>query len=135
MLNPCAELLVAYIEAKGLTATSGLTSGGDSVVEFPYKGKATKMIFVGDKGEYLSLYLIYENVPEDKLADVIFVCNELNSQYKWVKFYVDDRNNIILQDDAILTVENAAEEAFELLIRMIQISEEAKLKIMKAIYA
>ena len=135
MLNTCAELFKSFIEAKGLACSAGVDNDGDSIIEFPFKGKATKLFFTGDNGTYLSLYLVYEKVPDEKLADVIFVCNELNNQYKWVTFYVDRDNDIILHDDAILSVENAADEAFELLARMIQISEEAKAKIMRAIYA
>lgn len=135
MLNTCAELFTAFLEAKQLAFEAGTDSDGDSLVEFPYKGKTTRMFFCDDDGKYLSLYLIYEQVPEEKIADVIFACNELNSKFKWIKFYVDSRNNVVLQDDAILSVESAADEAFELLVRMIQISDDVKNTIMKAIYA
>ncbi len=135
MLNTCAELFTNSLDAKDLGYQAGTDSDGDSVVEFPYKGKTTKLFFTGDNGTYLSLYLVFESVPEEKLADVIFVCNELNNQYKWITFYVDKQNNVVLHDDAIITIENAADEAFELLVRMIQIAEDAKQPIMKAIYA
>lgn len=135
MLNTCAELFERFLKEQNLSCNSGTDSDGDSVIEFPYQGKVAKIFFTGDNGTYLSTYLVYEKVPEEKLADVIFVCNELNCQYKWVTFYVDKDNDIILHDDAILSVENAAEEAFELLLRMIKISDDVKPKIMRAIYA
>ena len=93
------------------------------------------MFFCGDDGGYFSLYLVYEHVPEEKLADVIFLCNELNAQYKWITFYVDKDGDVVLHDDAILTASNAAEEAFELLVRTLKIGEDVKPAIMKAIYA
>ena len=135
MLNTCAQAFVDLLESKGLNFQSGTASDGDSIVDFPYQGKVTKMIFSGENGCYLSNYLVFERVPDDKLADVIFVCNDLNCQYKWITFYVDKDNDVVLHDDAILSAENASEEAFELLIRMVQIGEEAKPMIMKAIYA
>lgn len=135
MLNPCAELFATLLKDKNLNFRTGTTDSGASVVEFPYNGKITKMFFGGENGEYLSMYLVYENVPEEKVADVIFACNDLNTEYKWVTFYVDKDNDIILHDDAILSTENAAEEAFELLIRMTQLAEKAKQPLMHAIYA
>ena len=135
MLNTCAELLVNNLKEKNLNFQSGTDKDGDSVVEFPYQGKVTKMFFSGDDGKYLSMYMVYEHVPEDKLADVIFACNELNCQYKWVTFYVDKDNDVVLHDDALLSVDSASEEAFELLVRLVKIGEDIKPVIMKAIYA
>lgn len=135
MLNTCAELLVNNLKEKNLNFQSGTDKDGDSVVEFPYQGKVTKLFFSGDDGKYLSMYMVYEHVPEEKLADVIFACNELNCQYKWVTFYVDRDGDVILHDDALLSVGNADEEAFELLVRLVKIGEDIKPVIMKAIYA
>lgn len=135
MLNTCAELFVENLKSKNLNFECGTTKSGDSVVEFPYSGKVAKMFFGGNDGGYLSIYVVYERVPEDKLSDVIFACNELNCRYKWVTFYVDSDNDVVLHDDAILSVSNAADEAFELLVRILKIGDEIKPDIMRAIYA
>ena len=135
MLNTCAELFKSFIEAKGLACSTGADDDGDSVIEFPYKGKTAKMFFCGDEGHYLSIYVVYEEVPKDKTVDTIIACNALNVQYKWVTFYVDDDNDVVLHLDAILSPATAAEEAFELLVRTLNIGDEAKPIIMKAIYA
>ncbi len=135
MLNVCAELFTRYLTEKGLNFESRIDSDGDSLVEFPYQGKNYRLYFTGENGTYLSLYMIFERVPDNKFADVLFTCNELNCQYKWATFYVDKDNDIVIHDDAILTVENASAEAFELLLRIIKICEDVKPKIMKAIYA
>ena len=134
MLNTCAQRFVDDLKAKKLNFESGTDRDGDSVVEFPYQGKVTKIFFSGSEGRYMSMYLVFEHVPEDKVADVIFACNELNCQYKWVTFYVDKDNDVVLHDDAILTPATAAEEAFELMLRILKIGEEAKPKIMRPIY-
>ncbi len=134
-MKPCAEMFVEFLKSKDMNFQCGTDKDGDSVVEFPYQGKIAKMFFCGEEGEYFSLYLVYERAPAEKLADVIFACNELNNSYKWVTYYVDRDNDVICHDDAILTVENAADEAFELLVRILKIAEEAKPVIMKAIYA
>ena len=130
-----AQLFADYLKEKDFNFETYTFEDGDCLVEFPYKGKATKLIFSGEDGKYLSLYLNFENVPEDKYVDVLIACNELNKQYKWATFYLDDDRDLIIHDDAILSEDSAADEAFELLVRMIRIGDDVKPVIMKAIYA
>ncbi len=130
-----AEMFKEFLDAKELASDVREFESGETIINFPYGKNAVRCIFSSENGEYVSLYLDFEPIPEDKFIDVLIVCNELNSKFKWVKFYVDSDKDLMLEDDAILTNENAAEEVFELLIRMIKISEEAKPIIMKAIYA
>lgn len=105
------------------------------MVEIPFDGNVAKCVFSGDGGKYYSFYLFFEKVPAEKMADVLFVCNDLNAQYKWATFYVHKNGDVIIHDDAILSVENAADEAFELVLRLLDIAKNAKPLIMKAIYA
>jgi len=135
MASTCAQRFTDFLDSKKLKYSSGVDRDGDFVVEFPYSGKITKMFFTGNEGSYLSMYMVYERVPADKVADVIFTCNELNAQYKWVTFYVDKDNDVVLHDDAILSLSNAADEAFELLLRMVKIADDVKPQIMRSIYA
>ena len=134
-MNACAELFIENLRSKNLNFQSGVDKDGDVVVEFPYQGKVAKIFFSGENGGYMSMYLVYERVPEDKLSDAIFACNELNCRYKWITFYVDRDNDVVLHDDAILSVESAADEAFELLVRMMKIGDDVRPILMKAIYA
>ena len=134
-MKPCAENFVTKLKAKNLNYSVADTERGDTIVDFPYQGKVTKCFFSGENGEYFSMYLVYERIPEDKVADLIFLCNELNCEYKWVTYYVDKDNDLVMHDDAIVDVDSADEECFELLVRMLKISEDIKPRIMKAIYA
>ena len=131
----CADLFIDFLKSKNFNFNSFVDNDGDVIVDFPYDGKIAKCIFSGDEGKYLSLYLVYENVPEDRIANMIFACNELNTKYKWITFYVDGDRDLMLHDDAILAPENAADEAFEILLRTINIGKEAKPTIMRALYA
>jgi len=131
----CAEQFIENLKSKNLNYATGESDKGDTIVDFPYQGKVTKCIFSGEEGQYFSMYLVYERIPEEKVADLIFLCNELNAEYKWVTYYVDKDNDLVMHDDAILSADTAAEEAFELLVRMLKISEDIKPRIMKAIYA
>lgn len=131
----CAELFINNLKSKNLNFDVNEFPDGAVLVAFPYQGKVTRCIFNGDGGMYLSLYLVYERVPEEKIADVIFLCNEMNCEYKWATFYVDKDNDLVIHDDAILSVESAAEEAFELLVRIVRIAEDERQRIMKTIYS
>ena len=127
------ELFKELLDSKGLQYSSKIDDDGDGVVSLPYDGKIVRCFFSGDK--FLSIYIVFESVPEDKLADVIFLCNELNSKYKWATFYVDKDGDIVIHDDALLSPGSAADEAFELVIRLLDITKTCKSTIMKCIYA
>ena len=110
-------------------------NGDDVIVNFPYDGKFTNFVFRGPDGCYVSMYTIFESIPAEKVPDMLVVCNQINAKYKWLKFYVDKDNDIMVEDDAIVTPDNAADECFELLARRINILKEVKPIIMRAIYA
>ena len=134
-MKPCTESVIKWLESKNLTVVPSRSDERTDVLDFPWEGRNLKCVFTGDEGEYLSLYYYLESAPEDKIADVLMVCNEMNSTYKWVKFYVDSDNDITLQDDAILNVDNAGDETLELIVRMIDILKDTKPAFMRAIYA
>lgn len=134
-MDLCAQWLKAKPESKNLKFRSGTDDDGDSVIEFLYEGKVAKMFFFGNEGRYLSVYEVFERVPNEKTVDVIFACNDLNVQYKWITFYVDKDNDVVLHLDAILEPSTAADETFELLLRLLKMGDDAKPTIMKAIYA
>lgn len=63
----------------------------------------------------------------------IVCANEQNAKFRWVKFYIDDDMEVTCEADGILTEETAGDEAFELMIRMLNIVDEAYLAFMKAV--
>ncbi|MBQ3264732.1 MAG: YbjN domain-containing protein [Ruminococcus sp.] len=130
-----AELFVEDLKKKGLAYDVHEGDDGDTVVIFPYNGKQTLFIFSGNEGKSVSMYTVYEKVPDSKLTDMYVLCNSLNAKLKWLKFFVDDSNNLVVQDDAILTPETAAEECFELLIVRLKILDEVKGSIMRTIWS
>ena len=133
-MNVCAERFIAKL--KSMNMTFDVVEPGDStLVVFPYKNRKTILEFRGENGDHVQLATLIESAPEDKFVDIVLACNQLNSTYRYVKFSVDSDNDIMARTDAILDVNSADEECFELLGRSIQIIEDAKAPIMKAIYA
>lgn len=129
-----AQLFIEDLESKQLKFDVKEASDGDVIVIFPFDGYSANIIFSGDDGRYVSMYTVFEKVPGDKVSDMYAVCNQLNSSYKWLKFYIDKDNDIMIQDDAIVTPESAADECFELLVRRSQIIKDVKPVIMRALY-
>ena len=129
----CAQAFVDHLTARDLRFNVD-DKGDKVVVTVPFSGHNANCIFSGETGEYLSIYLFFESVPEDKYANVLVACNELNTTYKWVKFYIDSENDIMVQDDGLLAPASAGDEAFELILRMYDILKDAKPILMKAIY-
>ena len=131
----CAEKFINLLKERDFKFSSIVDDDGDVIVDFPYDGKIAKILFCGETGEYASFYLQYESVSAEKRLATIEACNEQNCRFKWVTFYVDKDNDLMLHVDALLSAEDAADEAFEMLVRMINIGKEAKNDLMKAIYA
>jgi len=134
-MKNCFEDFVDYLKAEGYSFNQKIDADGDGVVSIPYDGKTMKCFFSGEDMCYLSIYEVFESIPEDKVAELILLCNSLNCQYKWLTFYVDKDNDLMFHVDARLSCDEAADMAMELVARMAKIGKEAKPKIMKAIYA
>ena len=133
-MNVCAEKFTAMLKARNLTYD--VFDRADSVlVVFPYKNQKTIFDFQGDDGAHVQLATIIDTAPEDKFVDIVLACNQLNSTYRYVKFIVDSDMDIMARTDAILDVNSADEECFELLGRSLKIISDAKAPLMKAIYA
>jgi len=74
-------------------------------------------------------------VPDEKLINVFVILNKLNYDYRWVKYYLDDDNEVTLSGDAILDDDSSGDECFEILVRYVNILDECFPEIMKAIWA
>ena len=134
-MNICAELFVAKMDAVNVHYT--VSEREDKVIiRVPFDGYTTNVVLDNDDdGTHPALRTVLENCPDDKIADVIYVCNQLNMKFRWVKFYVDSDGDVMIEDDAIVSSENAGEELLELVYRTASIIKEAKPSIMRAIYA
>jgi len=74
-------------------------------------------------------------VPEGKAEQAIRVCNELNLNFRWIKFaYDDERKTIQASDDAVIQLESCGEEVFRCCGQLMDIADEAYPLIMKALY-
>lgn len=132
----CAEMYEAKLKSEDLKYTVRPLENDGACISVMFNMVLTNAFFQGDdNGTHVAFRTQFEKVPAEKTADMLVICNALNMRYRWLKFYIDKDNDIMIEDDAILTPETAGEECFELLIRTVKIIDEIKPLIMKTLYA
>lgn len=110
-------------------------------IKYTPKENVVDLLWGGQNAESIHLLMCFD--PEDKplvqvvgvdivsfkeeeqRAAAVIACNELNAQYRWAKFYLNDAGAIIAEADAILTDTDGAEIAVELMYRVVNIIDEA----------
>ena len=97
----------------------------------------TVFVQVGDDGTDLHLEGVdFVKIPSGKDDIAIEVCNQLNNQFRWIKFVWDDKNECVnARADGVINDETCGEIGYELLYRMIKIVEDSYATFMKAIWA
>ena len=63
------------------------------------------------------------------------VCNALNLQYRWVKFFLDKDYDVVATLDAVLDIDSADDECLSLMNRFINIVDGAYPSLAKARWA
>ena len=128
-----AQVFVEVLKSKNLHYTVDDLDNGDTIVRVPFE-KTISFRFESDN-EHLALRTVFERIPDDKIADLLVVCNALNTEWRWFKFFIDGDKDLMIADDAVVSPETAGQEAFELLARVVNVMNEVKPTIMRAIYA
>ena len=100
------------------------------------KGNIEITIFFDDNDRTVAIRTFeYCSFPAEKKAAMYEVCSKLNNEFRWIKFYVDERDNTItLADDAIVQLDTCGEEIWEIMVRLSDIADDAYPTIMKAIW-
>ncbi len=139
MANAGAQMFMGLLEAKGLHGR--MEDGEDeTVVRCGWKLENTDLSLVfsfDNDGSYLSIYgYDFIKVKPDLYDKIVWVVNECNSTYRFVKFILNkERGEIMLKIDAVVQLDSIAEEAFELMVRSGQIVDDAYPEFMKAMWA
>lgn len=71
---------------------------------------------------------------DDAFATGLLICNKMNTEYRWVRFYLDSDRDVVVDADAILSVGTVGEECAELMLRLIDIADKAYPEFMKALW-
>ena len=128
MDNAAGKLFCAKLESKNLNYK--VMEKDYSVIRVGFSLDNTDCdtyLIFGDDSEDLHLISRLDlKIPESKFEKMYKICNNLNKRFRWLKFFVNEDQNVIqAEDDAVIQVESAAEEAFELMLRTNSIIDEA----------
>ena len=104
--------------------------GGD----FSYTHVAIHLVFDLDGESAQVVTSPIANAPGEKTAKMLLVLNECNHKFRWVKFYLDDDNDVVANGDVIFNEQNAGEACIELVMRTASIIDDAYPEIMKGIW-
>ena len=137
-MNQTAQIVRGYFQKKNLKFEE-LT---DDMLAITYTGEnlhSIRMILSFDAdgksvsvGSY-SIAKLKDDSPMEEAKGCI-LCNTLNEKWRWIKFTLDDENEIATHCDAVLDFLTAGEECQELVERMSDIVDKSYPLIMKTIW-
>jgi hypothetical protein len=132
------KMTTAYLDSKNVKYT---VVDEDSRVRVGYRVENRgnlDVIVIFDKSEDSVALRSFDfcKIPDTKKEAIYEVCSKMNMEYRWIKFFVDERDNTVtLSADAVIQLESCGEEILELVNRMVSIGDDAYPNFMKALWA
>lgn len=112
---------------------------GKNVVSCGINGKSSHydMHFFFDEDNHSVCVRVFEllRVPIDKKFQVMELINQLNTNYRWVKFFVNKEENVNVQMDAVISKETSGKIVVELMSRAFKIIDEVYPQFMRTIWS
>lgn len=125
-----------FLDSKGIK----YVDKDEFVVKVSYNGKNLKNIssytFFDDDGGSTVQVRCWEIANfKGKEAKGLIACNKANYTYRWLKFYLDKDMDVVASIDARLDPNSSAEECLEMVLRLINVIDEAYPMFAKALWA
>jgi len=120
------QLFMRYMDQEGIK----YTDTDDYVVKVVYTGDNLKSIpvfvFFDKDGDPLVQLKCWEIANfKNKEAKAMIACNQMNKEWRWIKFYLDDDADIIAGCDAYIDEATCGSECLSLVRRMVNIVDDA----------
>ena len=74
-------------------------------------------------------------IADEKYEKGLMDCNALNQTYRWVKFYIDEDKDVIVQSDTFVDELTCGEECLILVKRMVSIIDEGYPTLMQKLWS
>ena len=134
-----AKVTKAFFESKGLHVDQAGDEGEILITGFAMDNREGMMVLMAFDPDDESVKIITQNLAKipDKAVDKMYkVINDINKEYRWIKFYIDDSDNTVTaEDDAVIQLDSCGMEVLRCCIQLAKIADEAYPTIMKAIYS
>ena len=134
------ERVKSFLDAKGVRYDYFEPGENSSeAIKISYKcdnvdSVSVLVFFDKDGGSINAKSFSIAKVPTGKIVEMYTLLNELNYEYRWVKFYLDSDNEVTVSGDAIISEETAGNECLEIVLRYINIIDDVYPKLMKVIW-
>ena len=137
MALAASKVLTAFLDAKGVkyeVDEDGIVKLRQSVEN---SNSTLIMLIVFDDDNHVRIEGGgFASIPQDKINGMYKVVNQLNDDYRWVKFVVNEAGeDIRVRVDTVVSLDTCADEIFELCLRMTAIVDKAYPVIMKGLWA
>lgn len=130
-MSPSAQAFVDKLTSKGIQCEHKDTADGGDLISVWFSGSEPnvnyEILIVIDKQEssvILRCYGIYP-VPKNKKTLMLKTLNQLNMNYRWVKFYLDEDSEVAAGADAIINPHTAADVTYEMTVRTLNIIDDS----------
>ncbi|MBR5774416.1 MAG: YbjN domain-containing protein [Clostridia bacterium] len=119
-------LFMQYLNEKGVK----YTDVDEFAVKISYScdniNSVNAYVFFDKKGQGMVQLHVWNIMNYKGKREVGYVaCNELNNKYRWVKFYVDNDDDIAADIDAYIDEDTCGPECLNLVRRIVNIVDEA----------
>ncbi len=104
--------------------------GGD----FKYQHLSVRMFFDDDGNSVHMLTAPIASVPEERIPRMLETINDLHKRFRWVRFYIDDDNDLVADSDIIIDDVTAGDMCVELVMRTASIVDDVYADIMKTLW-
>lgn len=137
MANQCAKLFEAYVKSQEYHIDT--VNDSDNILRMGFDLNATEIsIFItfSEDEDTVALHgMNFIKIPKGKSECLYKICNECNTKYRWVKFGLDEENEVlVVRADAWIQLDNCADVTFKLVHSMAEIVDEVYPVFMKALW-
>ena len=139
MANMALNAAVGFFDATGFkySRLEKDPNGLEAYYNMDNRDRLRVLIFFDEDGE--AAKVCSWNVvdfPADKKEKMYAVCNELNAQYRWVKFYVDEKDNSVTAEyDMDIDLDTCGKRVRSNCATLASIVDKSYPTMMKAIWA
>ena len=110
------------------------------------KENVIKVVYTGDNMDSIPVVVIFDKDGDplvsfkcwsimsfkNKEDSALKICNDLNAEYRWVKFYLDSDIEIAASMDAMIDADTCGEECLTLVKRVVSIVDDVYPRFAKA---
>lgn len=120
------QIYMQHLDNRGVN----YTEPREDVVKVSYKSENLSGIpvlaFFDKDGDGMVEFKCFDIINmKGKTQEGMAACNEMNAKWRWVKFYIDDDDDIICEADSYICEDNCGEVCESMMDRMADIVEKS----------